>query len=135
MPRCSAYILESKTIPTPACASQALNLDSDSNLWVAGGPALTRLFTDPAGITDSATVIAATPSFPPLKLSTAASSIDIDLMSAPGLAAACSDPTDDCCTTGYWDAGIAISGHVVYVANICETGLVRFRVQDATLKP
>lgn len=103
-----------------------IDLDSDSNLWVAGVPTLTKLFTDPASITDGAT-ISATPTTPILKLSTPTrTSIDLSLVSAPGYAAAC--PTSSCCTTGSWDAGIAITRDAtnkIYVANSCVTGLVR----------
>lgn len=112
-----------------ALVLQMLSLDSDSNLWVAGGPTLTKMFINPAGITDISTM-SATPAGPTLMLSKPAlSSIDLSLNSAPGYAAACQDVSlGSCCTLGHWDAGIAISRdatNTIYVANSCATGLVR----------
>ena len=107
-------------------ALQMLNLDSDSNIWVAGGPGLTKVFSDPAAITKNAN-LTATPASPVVMLSNPAhASIDLSLVGAPGYAAACTDAS--CCTTGSWDAGIAVSRdatNTIYVANTCTTGLVR----------
>lgn len=126
---------------------QALNLDSESNLWVAGNGHVTKVFTAAAQIVGAAqyATISATlgGSAIDIDLCTSAthSPISLDLTTDPTLAAACAgNPADVCCPAGKFDAGIAItrdevaSGqsfapaatNTVYIANTCDTGLVRF---------
>ena len=105
-----------------------LNLDSDSNLWVAGSSGLTKVFTDPAAITDGIK-LASTPASLALKLSKPAhDSIKLSLITAPGYTSACTDAAPStCCSLGSWDAGIAITRDTpnkIYVANACVAGLV-----------
>ena len=130
---------------TSFCVSQALNLDSDSNLWVAGHGHVSKLFTDPASITavTGGPTIAATLAGAAITLALSTSStsdpIALNLAADSTLIAACAtNPTDGCCTAGNFDIGIAITRNVVasgasfkpsdlntvYVANSCDTGLV-----------
>ena len=123
-----------------------LNLDSESNLWVAGNGHVTKVFTDATQISAGApyATISATLGGSAidisLSISAAHAPISLDLAADATLAAACSsNPADACCAAGNFDAGIAItrdvaaSGHsftpavtnTVFVANSCDTGLVR----------
>lgn len=115
---------------------QQLDLDSDSNLWVAGDHTLTKIFTNPLLITDGPT-ISATPSAPAVKISFPASpSIDITLAS-PIVTAT----VGNCTTTVYdpldnWNAGLVITRdvpNIIYVANSGSRGLVRFPSYPQTL--
>lgn len=100
-------------------------MDSDSNLWVAGGLSLTMISTAPRGIIDIVP-INAIPTAPVLMLAFTGVQFDVDL-SAP---AVCNSTA--CCPGGAWDGGIAISATgptVVYVGSSnCSSGLVRTRI-------
>ena len=121
---------------------QTLSLDSDSNLWVAGNGHVTKVFTTGIAATSGAisATLGGTSITGGITLASGTGGIySINLVSSLG--AACTDTTDGCCTTGNFDAGIAItrdtvqSGaagnlaptntNTVYVANTCATGLVR----------
>lgn len=109
-------------------------MDADSNLWIAGDHTVTKLFTDPAGISDGAAV-AATPADPVLMLSTSANApIDIHLDSTfisyhitnPAYAFSYWSPISD---DDLWDTGIVISRGAqnnIYVANSGVIGKVPF---------
>lgn len=123
-----------------------LNLDSDSNLWVAGSAYVTKVFTDAAQIQEvspsegfTATLGGSLISIP-LCVSALSAPISLHLSADTTLDDACAgDTTDGCCIDGYFDGGIAITRDVapsgagfvpsnintIYVANICDTGLVR----------
>lgn len=132
-----------------------LNLDSDSNLWVAGNAYVTKVFTDNTQIQAAtpSTVFSATlggdPISIPLCISAVSAPISLDLSADATLADACSgDATDGCCTGGYFSGGIAITRDVaasgasfapsnintIYVANVCDTGLVRTSAANANTK-
>lgn len=115
---------------------QQLDLDSESNLWVAGDHTLTKIFTDPSLITDGST-ISATPSAPVVKISFPATpSIDITLAS-PIVTAT----VGNCTTTVYdpldnWNAGLVITRdvpNIIYVANSGSHGMVCFPSRPQTL--
>ena len=103
-----------------------LTLDSDSNVWVAGKAFVTKVFSSEiiaASSSLDATLDGVTIS---IDLSTSSVSPPISLNMAANLGAACA-PTDGCCSRGNFDAGIvAVDNLAVYVANICQTGLVGF---------
>lgn len=113
---------------------QALNLDADSNLWVAGGHAVTKVFTDPYAISDG-TIVTATPASPPLLQSTTTHApVDIYLDSTyityPAV-----DSVPECSywspnnLDDTWDTGVVISRggqNMVYIANTAVVGKVPF---------
>ena len=126
---------------------QTLNLDSDSNLWVAGNGHVTKVYT--ATIAATSGTIGATLGGTSITAGIALASgtggvYVIDLVASLGTA--CTDASDGCCTTGNFDAGIAItrdtallgaagnlaplSRNTIYVANICSTGLVSPRAKS-----
>ena len=149
------------TEPVPDAASamlQMLMLDSDSNLWVAGAGHVTKVFTDATAITAASGTISATLAGSAisggivLSTSSVSAPIALNLAADSTLIAACSGhAADGCCTAGSFDAGIAITRDVVasgasfqpsdintiYVANTCDTGLVRALADPVTsvLKP
>lgn len=107
---------------------QMLNVDIDSNLWVAGNGYVTKVFT--SQITAGSSSIPATLDGTAINiaLSTSAVHDPIPLNLAAHLGSVCSDPTESCCTSGTFDAGIVIvdSLSTIYAANTCPTGLVGF---------
>ena len=113
---------------------QALNLDADSNLWIAGGHVVTKVFTDPSAIVDG-TVITATPASQSLMLSTTTNApVDIYLDSTYNTYPAI-NPVPQCSywsandLDDAWDTGVVISRGVqntVYVANTAIVGKVHF---------
>ena len=122
-----------------------LNLDSDSNLWVAGLGYVTKVFTDSSQISAASPArgITATLGGSPIQITLSTSAvqapISLHLSADATLASACSqNPSDSCCTAGNFDSGIAITRKVaapgastssnqntIYVASTCETGMVR----------
>ena len=118
---------------------QQLNLDADSNLWVAGAGHVTKIFTKPATVTASSTSFAATNAGSAITIALSSSTFYPLSLLTSSLATACSgNAQDGCCTAGGFDTGIAITRNVVasgasyvpsdlntiYVANTCQTGLV-----------
>lgn len=140
------------SIPLPhgavLCLLQSLSLDSDSNLWVAGGGHVTKVFT--AGITAGADAFTAdldATTGLTVSLATSTDGAAVALSLVDNLGTACdADLEDGCCAEGNFDAGIAITRDVVadgasfkpsnlntiYVANTCATGLVRAFCQGLT---
>lgn len=118
---------------------QTLNLDSSSNLWVAGAAGVTRVNTESAmpGSTAIPNAAALDGSAGVVVFATGIPTVAPDVVTniATKLAAACTADTSSCCDDGNLDGGITITrdatcttpstDNTVYVANTCETGLVR----------
>ena len=118
---------------------QVLNLDTNSDLWVAGGAGVTKITTQPSTIASSS--IASTGTF-----TTATTGVNVTLASftstavdhtaiQTALVAAC-PLGNDCCLNGTLNGGLAITRNLmscnagpttdtIYVANTCNFGLVR----------
>lgn len=116
-----------------------MNLDADSNLWVAGAAHVTKIFTNPATVTASSSSFSATMGGSAITIALSSSTIVSLNLATSSLATACAgNPQDGCCTSGGFDTGIAITRNVaasgasyapsdlntIYVANTCQTGLV-----------
>lgn len=110
---------------------QALNLDADSNLWVAGDHTITKVFTDPAAIIDgvaipstSANILLSTSRNPPIDIALGSTFITYPP----------TNPVPDCnyyaptlADEDLWDTGIVISRSFpnnIYVANTGSIGKV-----------
>ena len=117
---------------------QALNLDADSNLWVTGDHTATKVYTDPAAISDGA-VIAATPANKVLMLSTS-SNPPVDIHLDTFFNSFAGNPVSSCnfWTLGKdddaWDTGVVISRdatNMIYVANSGAIGKVPLHNQTS----
>lgn len=128
-------------ILNPACTqtcirgftTQVLKLGGSGSLWVAGGPGLTKLSTNPAHIMDGAAIFTSPNSRPILHAASSDGFISMDLRTAPGVDHACQKyMQDSCCTEGHWDAGLSVSrsSGTVYIASSCSKGMVRFKFSN-----
>ena len=104
-------------------------LDNDAEpVWVAGGAYVSKIYNSQIIAAPSATSITATLGGTTIwiPLSTSAVHDPFSFKLAANLGSACTDPTDGCCSSGSFDAGIVVASNSakVYAANSCRTGLV-----------
>lgn len=117
---------------------QVLNLDTNSDLWVAGGAGVTKITTLPSTIapnslTSTGTFTTATADIYVISATLSSTAVDQTAIQT-ALTAVC-PPGNECCLNGHLNGGIAITRNlmscnagpttdIIYVANTCNFGLV-----------